>query len=108
METEKLSLEAFPPWALLQNITFGDVALRDVPDKGMGLVATTNLSSDTDKPISVLQIPSDVVLSAESVEEYTKVDQNFKALLEAAGRQVQALHTNRTMSKLTVIRRRHD
>lgn len=95
MEREKLPVEAFPTWALLQNITFGDVVLHDVPDKGMGLVATTNLSSDADEPISVLQIPADVVLSGEAVEEYAKVDQNFKALLEAVGRQVQALHTNR-------------
>lgn len=94
MAKAKLPVEAFPPWALLQGITFGDVELRDVPDKGMGLIATTNLSSEADKLISVLQIPADVVLSGEAVEEYTKVDQNFKALLEAAGRQVYAFQTD--------------
>lgn len=44
---------------------------------------------DTDHdPIQLLRIPHDLVLSAAAIEEYTKVDQNFRQLLDVAGHQV--------------------
>ncbi|KAH7262306.1 hypothetical protein BKA59DRAFT_505339 [Fusarium tricinctum] len=35
----------------------------------------------------LLQIPHDLVLSATAIEEYTKVDQNFRQLIDSAGHQ---------------------
>lgn len=44
---------------------------------------------DTDHdPVQLLRIPQDLVLSAAAIEEYTKVDQNFRQLLDVAGHQV--------------------
>ncbi|KAM6507390.1 hypothetical protein FSOLCH5_012606 [Fusarium solani] len=44
--------------------------------------------NDTDHdPVQLLRIPHDLVLSAAAIEEYTKVDQNFRQLLEVAGHQ---------------------
>ncbi|WAO89507.1 SET domain-containing protein [Fusarium falciforme] len=43
---------------------------------------------DTDHdPVQLLRIPHDLVLSAAAIEEYTKVDQNFRQLLDVAGHQ---------------------
>ncbi|RSL93396.1 hypothetical protein CEP52_013291 [Fusarium oligoseptatum] len=38
-------------------------------------------------PVQLLRIPHDLVLSAAAIEEYTKVDQNFRQLLDVAGHQ---------------------
>lgn len=44
---------------------------------------------DTDHdPVQLLRVPHDLVLSAAAIEEYTKVDQNFRQLLDVAGHEV--------------------
>lgn len=98
MNWEPLPISSFPAWALLQDISFNNVALSEVPDKGIGI--TTSVDVDGDKqettPIKFLEIPADLVLSSEAVAEYAKVDQNFKALLEKMGRQVSSVSGDKT------------
>ncbi|KAG6083267.1 hypothetical protein E4U16_004600 [Claviceps sp. LM84 group G4] len=85
-------MEAFPTWAHFTRVRFAGVKLADVGDgKGQGLVATAKLSHDEAaatevNECAVLRIPSDLVLSAEAVDAYAKVDHNFKQLLDVAGR----------------------
>ncbi|KAL7802116.1 hypothetical protein V8C44DRAFT_345893 [Trichoderma aethiopicum] len=86
----QLPIEALPAWALLNNVDFINAEIRNIEGKGFGLVAKhdiTNEGHDASAPEPVLRIPRDLVLSAEAVEEYAKVDQNFKQLLDVAGHQ---------------------
>ncbi|RFU74061.1 set domain [Trichoderma arundinaceum] len=90
MPPSQLPIEAFPAWALLNNVDFISAEIRNIEGKGFGLVAKDDIPSvgnDVSSAKAILRIPRDLVLSAEAVEEYAKVDQNFKQLLEVAGRQ---------------------
>lgn len=90
MAHSQLPIEAFPAWALLNNVNFISAEIRNIEGKGLGLVAKddiTDAGHDTSST-AILRIPRDLILSAEAVEEYAKVDQNFKQLLEVAGHQV--------------------
>ncbi|KAF7556229.1 hypothetical protein G7046_g6370 [Stylonectria norvegica] len=80
----QLSIDAFPAWARLNNVDFGHAQLQETEGKGLGLVVEKDLRSG-DGPL--LRIPHDLVLSAAAVEDYAKVDQNFRQLLEVAGQQ---------------------
>ncbi|KND86675.1 SET domain-containing protein 8 [Tolypocladium ophioglossoides CBS 100239] len=81
--SSQLPLDAFPAWVRLNGVAFTDVKLQDVDGKGFGLVANTELGNQETGTNALIEIPRDLVLSAEAVEEYAKVDQNFKQLLEA-------------------------
>lgn len=86
--SSQLPLDAFPAWARLNDVAFTNVELQDVDGKGFGLVADTELGNQETGTDALIRIPRDLVLSAEAVEEYAKVDQNFRQLLEAVGYQV--------------------
>ncbi|QPG96593.1 hypothetical protein C2857_004682 [Epichloe festucae Fl1] len=85
-------IEAFPTWAHFNGVQFMGVKLQDVGHgKGFGLLAESDVQGSAVKMVgeetrTILRIPRDLVLSAEAVQEYAKVDQNFKQLLEIAGR----------------------
>jgi len=121
-----LSIDIFPTWARLNDVEFTNAKLQETNGKGIGLVATNNLTASVetqalegaeDKPEregqvcnsdgekgerarvethghannplrKILQVPHDLILSAASIEEYSKVDQNFRQLLDSAGHQV--------------------
>lgn len=80
----QLPIESFPAWALLQDVEFDDVVIAQTPDKGYGLVSNKELEQET----IVLRVPKDLLLSVDQVEQYAKVDSNFRGLLEAFGQQV--------------------
>ncbi|KAM5512698.1 SET domain-containing protein [Fusarium oxysporum f. sp. phaseoli] len=120
-----LSIDIFPTWARLNDVEFTNAKLQETNGKGIGLVATNNLTASVetqglegaeDKPEregqvcnsdgekgerarvethghannhlrKILQVPHDLILSAASIEEYSKVDQNFRQLLDSAGHQ---------------------
>ena len=102
----QLSIDAFPAWARLNDVHFANTKLQETEGKGLGLVAVKELESleesgdgdsndgkgpktkTTTLPTALLRIPHDLVLSTEAVEEYAKVDQNFRQLLDIAGHQV--------------------
>jgi len=90
--SETLPIEALPGWARLNGLEFPNCKLDQTEDKGIGLVATSELSLaagdaglDDDKPL--LKVPRDVVLGADTIEDFAKVDQNFRQLLDVAGKQ---------------------
>jgi hypothetical protein len=96
MAPSQLSIEAFPAWALLNDVDFINAEIRNIEGKGFGLVAKNDIpgeGDDASNTTAILRIPRDLVLSAEAVESYAKVDQNFKQLLEVAGHQVSIIPT---------------
>jgi hypothetical protein len=88
------SIAAFPAWALLNGIDINDLSLHDIPGKGFGFVVTKQLEALEDaenesKPgRNLIRIPRDLILSAEAVGDYAKVDQNFNQLLQSTSFQV--------------------
>ncbi|KAJ6440526.1 SET domain-containing protein [Purpureocillium lavendulum] len=85
--SSQLPLDAFPAWALLNDVSFTGVQLGDTADKGFALVAERELGASEANGRPLLSIPHDLILSAEAVDEYAKVDLNFKQMLEVAGHQ---------------------
>ncbi|EHK45183.1 uncharacterized protein TrAtP1_003423 [Trichoderma atroviride] len=90
MSAPQLPIEAFPAWALLNDVEFKSAEVRSIEGKGFGLVAKKDIpgvSDDSSSTEAIIRIPRDLVLSAEAVEAYAKVDQHFRQLLEVAGHQ---------------------
>lgn len=57
--------------------------------KGLGLVASRKLNSkETCERPTLLEVPGDLVLSAEGLEEWKKVDWRLKEILEKVGGKV--------------------
>ncbi|CAM1500952.1 Fc.00g101140.m01.CDS01 [Cosmosporella sp. VM-42] len=103
----QLSIDAFPAWARLNDVDFTNTKLQETDGKGLGLVAeeleslqesgdgdsndgkcpTTTTAPTVTTLTRLMRIPHDLVLSVEAVEEYAKVDQNFRQLLDVAGHQ---------------------
>ncbi|ROT35504.1 SET domain-containing protein [Sodiomyces alkalinus F11] len=88
MQNPQLDVEAaLPVWNRLNNVVLINVTPRHVPQRGAGLVAERDLTHDnTGLSPALARIPRDLVLSHQSVEEFTKVDGHFRELLDAAGR----------------------
>lgn len=91
--SDTLPVEALPGWARLNGLDFINCKLELVKDRGIGLVATETLSLaagdaglNDDKPL--VKVPRDMALSVETIENFAKVDQNFRQLIDAAGKQV--------------------
>jgi hypothetical protein len=88
------SIAAFPAWALLNGIDINDLSLHDIPGKGFGFVVTQrlgaldNAENDSNSTKNLVRIPRDLILSAEAVGDYAKVDQNFHQLLLSTSFQV--------------------
>lgn len=86
------SVESLPAWARLNDVDFVNTNVENVAGKGLGLFTTQSSNSthkaEDGKPEILLKIPGDLILSAEAVEDYSKVDQNFRQLLDKVGLQV--------------------
>lgn len=54
---------------------------------GYGIVSTTTIDSAPDQEgnLTVLNVPKDLILSAETIAEHAKVDKHFGQILEAVG-----------------------
>lgn len=91
MAASQLSLETLFTWAMFNNVDLVDVEAREIPGCGLGLISNKDLSRDEEalETSTLLRIPHELVLSAEAVENYAKVDKNFRQLLDAAGHKVQ-------------------
>ncbi|KAJ5291244.1 hypothetical protein N7478_000495, partial [Penicillium angulare] len=93
MKREYLPLDSLPAWLKLNGIVTKDVAVQKVGsdesdiDKGNAIVATATRSNDCPvaPPQVLLQIPRDLVLSLETVQDYSKSDADLREVLQAAG-----------------------
>jgi hypothetical protein len=89
MRRAQLPITALPAFSKLNDISFLDIGVHDLGEKGFGLVTERALSSeDTFDIPTLLLIPRDLTLCAETIEEYAKADQHFRQLLDAAGGKV--------------------
>lgn len=91
----QLPIESLPAWATLQDVKVQQVAMSHIKGKGYGLVSNTelNASKNLNEALEIMRIPAELVLSREAVEEYVKVDQHFKQLIENVGRKVSCIAT---------------
>ncbi|WXC57350.1 hypothetical protein SNK03_003268 [Fusarium graminearum] len=95
-----LPIDVFPAWARFNDVDFINAKLCETDRKGIGLVTVTGSdltkipvtegeANDKDlqhgKAEALLRIPHDLVLSASTVEDYAKVDQNFRQLMDSVG-----------------------
>lgn len=87
MKREYLPLGSLPTWLRLNGINADGVAIQQLgssesgADKGNAIVATEKKSSSD----ILLQVPSDLVLSLQTVHDYSKSDRDLKEVLEAVG-----------------------
>ncbi|KAL4914066.1 hypothetical protein BDW62DRAFT_150638 [Aspergillus aurantiobrunneus] len=93
MKRESLPIEALIPFARFYNIslrgvTFQKLKAEDGTDKGGAIVATEDKQSKHDEPSEndiLVKVPSDMILSFETVQERSKYDQNLREVLVAVG-----------------------
>jgi hypothetical protein len=88
MKTVQLPITALQAYAKLNDISFQGVGVRELGEKGFGLVADRPLDAETTSSPNLLHIPHELILSAEAIEEHAKFDQHFRQLLDAAGEKV--------------------
>jgi len=83
----QLPPEAFLPWAQVNDVVFQGVSPGIATGKGAALLATDSIpSTGRDKGLQTLMtVPRDLILWAESVHEHGKVDQDFREVLESIG-----------------------
>lgn len=90
MRREDLPIDALPAWAKLNAVSLTGVTFHrlqtDDGDKGCAVVATEDRGESNESASEVLvSIPSDLVLSLESVRNYAKSDRYLREVLEAVG-----------------------
>ena len=81
----QLPFEAILPWAMMNDVTFNRSVPGVIEDRGGALLAKENLDAESDSSNLLLTVPSDLILSLERVQEYAKVDRDFREVLESLG-----------------------
>lgn len=84
------AFNAFAQWCSYNDVQLLDIALAADEEKGNHFKAVRDLMNDDDNtelPL-LLTVPKDMVLSAEAIHQYAKVDKNFRDIYNAAGHQV--------------------
>ncbi|KAL3435364.1 hypothetical protein BDV09DRAFT_167793 [Aspergillus tetrazonus] len=93
MKRGSLSIDALIPFARLYNVALRGVTFRklragDGTDKGGAIVATDRKQSGNEEPSEndvLIKVPSDMILSLETVQERSKYDRHLHEVLEAVG-----------------------
>lgn len=85
MTSPQLPIDHLPDWARLNGIELLNARVDQVEGKGWGLLYTSDAVTENS---TVLRVPRDLVLSAEAVDDFGKIDQNFRKLLNTAGYEV--------------------
>lgn len=87
MRPSHLPISSLLAFAKFNDIIFENIAVeRNEEYGGYGLAATTILDSiEEDSCPTLLKVPKDLILCAETIAEHSKVDKHFRELLEVAG-----------------------
>lgn len=93
MKREYLPLSSLPAWFRLNGIVYDGITFLQLgasecgTDKGNAIVATAEKTSNESdaQPRVLLQVPSDLILSLDSVHDYSKSDHELREVLEAVG-----------------------
>lgn len=87
--TEGDASNAFPQWCKYNDVELLDIILSTSIRMGNHFKATRDLRNDEDNmelPL-LLTVPKDMVLCAEAIQQYAKVDKNFRDIFDVAGHQ---------------------
>lgn len=88
MRPPTLPVSSLRTWAKFNGIEFEEVSVEKNKEYGgFGVVSTTTIDSAPDQEgnLTVLNIPKDLILSAETIAEHAKIDKHFGEILEAVG-----------------------
>ncbi|KAH0565019.1 hypothetical protein GP486_001589 [Trichoglossum hirsutum] len=91
MKRQHLPLAALQAWSKLNNIEFHGVDVQHIGghpvDKGAAVIASRDVrSGEGGSPgMTLMRVPQELVLSAEKVAEWAKVDGCLREVLEAVG-----------------------
>lgn len=90
MHRDQLPIAALAPWSKLNDVAFIDTSVQELgKSRGFGLLTNRALTSKDSFDIpTLLDVPHDLILSAEAIEEHVKVDQHFRELMEVTGGRV--------------------
>jgi hypothetical protein len=114
MSHPSLPISALPVWAALNSVDLGPTTVRNAnshhqqqhdgngngngngSSRGLGLfvqraVSSSSDNSNTAKPVTLLKVPVELVLSSALVDEYAKAEVEFRHLLDAVDRRVSSL-----------------
>ncbi|KAK4634138.1 SET domain-containing protein 8 [Fulvia fulva] len=79
-----LDIEGVTTWATASGIGFTNASPKIVPGRGIGLVTDRNLDySESGKPLEILKISEDLVLSVEAVKQQAQFDRDFREVLDS-------------------------
>ncbi|KAF3013997.1 hypothetical protein E8E14_008977 [Neopestalotiopsis sp. 37M] len=89
------AFNAFPQWCTYNDAGLLDIALATDEERGNHFRPVKDLSNSEDggDPPLLLTVPKDMVLSAEAIQQYAKVDKNFRDIYDAAGHQSHRMDT---------------
>lgn len=90
MPRERLPLSALPAWRDFNSVTFTHVKIQHIPEKGHGLI--TQAAAEEIGQLPLVTVPHDLVLNAEAVDEFSKEDKNFRALLDVCANRVSRVY----------------
>ncbi|ETS82245.1 hypothetical protein PFICI_07247 [Pestalotiopsis fici W106-1] len=89
------AIKAFPQWCAYNDAQLLDIVLATDSERGNHFRPTRDLGTDegNEEPPLLLTVPKDMVLSAEAIQQYAKVDKNFRDIYDAAGHQSHRMDT---------------
>ncbi|KFY43202.1 hypothetical protein V495_04096 [Pseudogymnoascus sp. VKM F-4514 (FW-929)] len=89
MRPPALPVSSLRTWAKFNGISFKDISVEKNKEYGgYGVISTTTLpdsAGDEGSNLTVLNVPNDLILSAETIAEHAKIDKHFGQVLEAVG-----------------------
>lgn len=84
-----LPVTSLRTWAKFNGISFENISVEKNKEYGgYGVISTTTIPDsalDQGDSTTVLNVPKDLILSAETISEHAKVDKHFRQVLEAVG-----------------------
>lgn len=81
----QLDTTALKTWAEASGITFINASPSVVPGRGVGLLANSDLMSESSYPTEILSIDEELVLSGDAVRRHAQFDKDFREVLESLG-----------------------
>jgi hypothetical protein len=81
MKRSELPLTLLDSWAKINDISLHKVKIDNIQGRGFGIVADQNIGQSPNSTLIV--VPKELVLSAESVHDWAKTDIHLRELLDS-------------------------
>ncbi|KFY05452.1 hypothetical protein V492_08537 [Pseudogymnoascus sp. VKM F-4246] len=89
MRPPVLPMTSLRTWAKFNGIGFENISVEKNKEYGgYGVISTTTIpdsAPEQEGSLTVLNVPKDLILSAETIAEYAKIDKHFGQILKACG-----------------------